>query len=104
MGSSFGAVAALSTAVRYPQTFGSLLLQSGSFVFTDIGDDHGGGPAFDPVVTFVNRYRARPTRVAERLFISCGVFEPLIVANRSMLPVFTETGMFDPFRTRLRPL
>jgi enterochelin esterase family protein len=93
MGSSFGAVASLSTAVRYPGTFGSLLLQSGSFVFTDVGEDHGGGPAFDPVVKFMNRYRARPTRVADRLFISCGVFEPLIVPNRSMLPVFTDTGM-----------
>ena len=93
MGSSFGAVATLSTAVRYPDTFGSLMLQSGSFVFTDIGDDHGGGPAFDPVVKFVNRYRAKPTRVAERLFISCGMYEPLIVPNRSMLPVFAEAGM-----------
>lgn len=93
MGSSFGAVAALSTAVRNPDSFGSLLLQSGSFVFTDIGDDHGGGPAFDPVVKFMNRYRARPTRVAERLFISCGVYEPLIVQNRSMVPVFTDAGM-----------
>lgn len=93
MGSSFGAVAALSTAVRHPRAYGSLLLQSGSFVFTDIGEDHGGGPAFDPVVRFMNRYRARPTRPAERAFISCGVYEPLIVANRSMLRVFTETGM-----------
>ena len=93
MGSSFGAVATLSTSVRYPDTFGSLLLQSGSFVFTDIGDDHGGGPAFDPVVKFVNRYRAKPTRVAERLFISCGMYEPLIVQNRSMLSVFTDAGM-----------
>lgn len=93
MGSSFGAIATLSTAVRYPEIFGSLLLQSGSFVFTDIGDDHGEDPAFDPVVKFVNRYRARPQRVAEQLFISCGVYEPLIVHNRSMLPVFTETGM-----------
>ena len=93
MGSSFGAVASLSTAVRYQDTFGSLLLQSGSFVFTDIGDDHGGGPAFDPVVKFVNRYRAKPTRVAERLFISCGIYEPLIVQNRSMLQVFTDAGM-----------
>ena len=45
-------------------TYGSLLLQSGSFVFTDIGDEHGGGPVFDPVVKFTNRYRERPTRVA----------------------------------------
>ncbi len=93
MGSSFGAVASLSTAVRRPQTFGSLLLQSGSFVFTDIGADHGEDPAFDPVVRFVNRYRARPGRVADRLFVSCGVYEDLIVANRSMLPAFAEAGM-----------
>ena len=60
MGASFGAVAALSAAYRYPGVYGSLLLQSGSFVFTDIGNDHGGGPAFEPVVRFVNRYRAAP--------------------------------------------
>jgi enterochelin esterase family protein len=45
------------------------------------------------VVKFVNRYRARPTRVAERVFISCGIYEPLIVQNRSMLATFGETGM-----------
>ena len=44
MGSSFGAIASLTTAVRYPQTYGSLLLQSGSFVFTDIGDLRGEDP------------------------------------------------------------
>jgi enterochelin esterase family protein len=93
MGSSFGAVASLSVARRHPHVFGSLLLQSGSFVFTDIGADHGEGPSFDPVVRFVNRYRERPVRVADRLFISCGVYEDLIVPNRSMLPVFTEAGM-----------
>jgi enterochelin esterase-like enzyme len=92
MGSSFGAIAAISTAYRQPHSYGSLLLQSGSFVFTDIGADHGGGPAFDPVVKFVNRYRARPRRVADRMFISCGVYEPLIVGNRSMVPIFSATG------------
>jgi enterochelin esterase-like enzyme len=93
MGSSFGAVAALSTAYRYPEVYGSLLLQSGSFVFTDIGHDHGGGPPFEPVVRFVNRYRAAPRRVADRMFVSCGVYEPLIVPNRSMVPVFEAAGM-----------
>jgi enterochelin esterase-like enzyme len=93
MGASFGAVAALSTAYRYPGVYGSLLLQSGSFVFTDIGNDHGGGPAFEPVVKFVNRYRAAPRRVADRVFVSCGVYEPLIVRNRSMVPVFEAAGM-----------
>jgi enterochelin esterase-like enzyme len=93
MGASFGAVAALSTAYRYPGTYGSLLLQSGSFVFTDIGNDHGGGPAFEPVVRFVNRYRAAPRRVADRAFVSCGIYEPLIVRNRSMVPTFEASGM-----------
>jgi len=93
MGASFCAVAALSTAVRYPGVYGSLLLQSGSFVFTDIGHDHGGGPPFEPVVQFVNRYRAAPKRVADRLFVSCCVYEPLITPNRSMVTVFEAAGM-----------
>jgi len=93
MGASFGAVASLATAYRYPDVYGSLLLQSGSFVFTDIGNDHRGGPAFEPVVRFVNRYRAGPRRVADRLFVSCGVYEPLIIRNRSMVPTFESAGM-----------
>jgi enterochelin esterase-like enzyme len=93
MGASFGAVAALSTAYRYPDNYGGLLLQSGSFAFTDIGTDHGGGPAFEPVVRFVNRYRAAPRRVADQVFVSCGVYEPLIIRNRSMVPVFEAAGM-----------
>ncbi len=55
--------------------------------------DHGGGPAFDPVVKFVNRYRAKPTRPVERIFMSCGTYEPLITPNRSMVPVFRGAGM-----------
>ena len=93
MGSSFGAVASLATAYRYPEVYGSLLVQSGSFVFTDIANNHGGGPVFEPVVRFVNRYRTAPRRVADRMFVSCGVFEPLITPNRSMVPVFESTGM-----------
>jgi enterochelin esterase-like enzyme len=93
MGASFGAVASLTTAYRYPEVYGSLLLQSGSFVFTDIGSDHGGGPPFDSVVRFMNRYRSAPRQVADRVFVSCGVYEPLIVPNRSMVPVFEAAGM-----------
>ncbi|MFY9926830.1 MAG: alpha/beta hydrolase-fold protein [Streptosporangiaceae bacterium] len=93
MGSSFGAVASLATAYRSPDFYGSLLLESGSFVFTDIGHDHGGGPVFEPVVRFMNRYRAAPRRVADRMFVTCGTYEPLIVPNRSMVPVFEAAGM-----------
>ena len=93
LGSSFGAIASLSTAARHPRLFGALLLQSGSFAFTDIGRDHGGGPVFDPVVRFVNRYRARPKLVADRLYVTCGMYEPMIAGNRAMVPVFRSTGM-----------
>jgi len=93
LGSSFGAVASLSTAYRSPRTYGSLVLLSGSFVFVPTGTDHGGGPAFDPVVRFVNRYRRAPRQVADRLYAGCGQFEPLIIRNRAMVPVFESTGM-----------
>jgi enterochelin esterase family protein len=48
---------------------------------------------FDPVVKFVNRFRSKPRCVAERVFQSCGVYEPLIVPNRSMVHVFENVGM-----------
>lgn len=92
LGASFGAVASLAAAYRAPSTYGSLVLMSGSFVHTDIGTDHGEDPAFDPVVRFVNRYRERPRRVADRLWIGCGVYEPLIAANRGMVATFESTG------------
>ncbi|CAN5912860.1 N/A [soil metagenome] len=93
MGASFGAVATLSTAHRYPGFFGKLLLQSGSFAFTDIGDRNHRGPLFDPVVAFINRFRAEPTPVSERVFVSCGMYESLIYENRSMVPLLLSTGM-----------
>jgi len=92
LGASFGAVAAFSTAVGRPTSFGKLLLQSGSFAFTDIGPSQR-GPAFEPVVEFVNRYREAPGRIADRVFLSCGVYESLIYENRSMVPLLQRTGM-----------
>jgi enterochelin esterase family protein len=92
MGASFGGVAALSTAWRYPGKFDRLLLQSGSFAFTDIGEHHR-GPAFDPVVAFVNRFREDPGRPSNRLFVSCGMYESLIYENRSLVPVLQAAGM-----------
>ena len=93
MGASFGAVAALSTAWRRPGFYGRLLLQSGSFAFTDIGDRNHRGPLFDPVVAFMNQLRARPIPMAERVFVSCGMYESLIYENRSLVPALQETGM-----------
>ena len=95
MGASLGAVAAFSTAERYPESFGRLLLQSGSFAFSDLGDagTREKGPTFEPVVGFMNRYRRSPRRVAERVFLSCGTYESLIYENRSFVPLLSATGM-----------
>lgn len=92
MGASFGGVASLHTAWRYPGMFGRLLLQSGSFAFSDIGA-HRRGPVFDPVVRFVNEFRAHPGKPAERIYMSCGIYESLIYENRSLLPLLREQGM-----------
>ena len=92
MGASFGAVASLSTVWRYPDVFGSLLLQSGSFAFTDIGD-HSRSSAFDEVVRFMNAFREEPGKPAQKMYVSCGVYESLIYENRSLVPFLLEQGI-----------
>jgi enterochelin esterase family protein len=89
MGASLGGVASLHAAWRNPGTFGRLLLQSGSFAFTDIGENRR-GPVFEPVVKFVNAFRAEPGRPADRLYVSCGIYESLIYENRSLVPLLQE--------------
>ena len=96
MGASFGAVAALATAASEPERFGRLLLQSGSFAFTDIGASPR-GPVFAPIVEFVNAFREQPNAVAERVYLSCGVYESLIYENRSLVPLLERTGMVVRF-------
>lgn len=92
MGASFGGVATLHTAWRHQRFFGRLLVQSGSFAFTDIGEQKR-GPAFEPVVEFVNAFREDPRPLAEQVFVSCGVYESLIYENRSLVPILQGTGM-----------
>jgi enterochelin esterase-like enzyme len=91
VGASFGAVASLHAAWSHPGTFGNLLLQSGSFAFTDVGE-HDFGPAFDPVVDFVNSFRMDPGHPADQIFVSAGIYESMIYFNRSLLPALQSTG------------
>lgn len=93
MGASFGAVASLATAWHFPGRFGRLLVQSGSFAFSDIGLEHARGPTFDPVVRFMNRFRETPGTPVEKIYVSCGIYESLIYENRSLLPMLQATGM-----------
>ncbi len=91
MGASFGGVSSLFTALRHPGTFGRLLLQSGSFAFTDIGE-HERGPLWDPIVAMVNDFRAAPPKLDAHVYQSCGTFESLIYYNRSLFPVFQQAA------------
>ena len=92
MGASFGAVASFSVARRYPGRFGRVLLQSGSFAFSDIGTSER-GPLFAPVEAMVNGFRDQPEAFSEQVFVSCGRYESLIYENRSLVPVLQSTGM-----------
>jgi len=92
MGASFGAVASLATAWLHPGAFGNLFLHSGSFAFTDIGEQRR-GPVFDPVVRFVNAFRERPGHPCQRIFMTCGIYESLIYENRSLFPLLQQTGV-----------
>lgn len=100
MGASFGGVAALHAAWRYPGLYGRLVLQSGSYAFSDLGR-HNRGPVFDPVVKFMNEFRETPGMPSERIYMSCGIYESLIYENRSLLPRLQEQGIdvrFDEVR------
>ncbi len=92
MGASFGGVASLHAAWQYPGTWGRLLLQSGSYAFSDLGR-HNRGPVFDPVVRFMNEFREAPGCPADRIYMSCGIYESLIYENRSLVPRLTEQGI-----------
>ncbi len=92
MGASLGAVAAFHTALLYPRRFDRLLLQSGSFAFTDIGDNTR-GPVFDDIVDMMNGYRREPTVIAKKAFVSVGVYEALVSDNRALVPVLRRAGV-----------
>ena len=92
MGASFGGVATLHAAWRYPGRFGNLLLQSGSFAFSDLGQ-HQRGPVFDPVVEFMNEFRRDPGLPAEKIYMSCGIYESLIYENRSLVPLLQRQNI-----------
>lgn len=92
MGASFGGVATLHTAWRYPEHFGCLLLQSGSFAFSDLGK-HQRGPVFDPVVAFMNAFREAPGVPAQKIYLSCGIYESLIYENRSLVPLLQRQNI-----------
>jgi enterochelin esterase family protein len=92
MGASFGGVAALHAAWKSPGVFDRLLLQSGSFAFSDLGR-HERGPVFDSVVRFMNEFRENPGQPAGKIYMNCGIYESLIYENRSLVPRLQQQGI-----------
>jgi enterochelin esterase family protein len=97
MGASFGGVASLYTAWRHEGVYGKLLLESGSFAYSDVGE-HRRGPVFDPVVEFMNEFRKAPGAPAQQLYVSCGIYESLIYENRALLAVLQDKGLHVRYR------
>ena len=93
VGASFGAVASLSAAAYAPGVFGRLLLQSGSFAGAGTGCWPRPEALWQPVKQFVHRFLADPKAVAERVYVTCGVYESLICENRGLVPALGDAGM-----------
>jgi enterochelin esterase-like enzyme len=85
-GASMGAVAALSTAWRYPGAFDATVLLSGTFITATGGPWHR-STALQPVVDFVDAFTADPRDPAQRAWVACGAYEALSQDNRAFLPV-----------------
>jgi enterochelin esterase family protein len=89
MGASFGAVASLYLAHRYPDHVGGLFLQSGSFFFDEqMGLRSPGEPMdeFERIWVFLEEeFLPAPFGSHRmRVFQTCGTFEPIVVSNRAM--------------------
>lgn len=92
MGASYGALGVLATAWRYPGVFQRLMLQSCSFAFA-CEDDYDVPAAVDPVLDFFNGLPDAQESPAERVFLSCGVYESRIHENRSLLTHLHAEGI-----------
>ena len=95
MGASFGAVASLVDRVALPgRSSGGCCCSRARSRSPTSATATAAGPLFDPVVAVRERASAHePARVAERVFVSCGIYESLIYENRSLVPLLQSTGM-----------
>jgi len=75
-GSSLGGMASAHAALRYPQTFGAVLAQSGAYTWTDSGKSSG-------APTLMREYAQAP-RGPTRFYLSAGTFEDVIFPGSRM--------------------
>ena len=94
-GQSLGAVAALHAAWTSPETFGGLLLQSGSFFTEDLDPQEKGFEFWDEVTGFVSIVHAaeRAAPGAPYVALTCGSAEENYANNCLMADQLRRVGM-----------
>ena len=92
LGASLGAVVSLSTAWRYPGTYGGLILKSGSFILDDSLLE-GRHPLFHRIARHVAALRRVAGAPAARAFVSAGNFEGLFGQNRELAEFLRSRGV-----------
>lgn len=93
LGASLGAVAALSTAYRYPGTFGGLVLKSGSFVLDRRKLRSRPHPVFEHTARLVDALKRAPGLTDVRAFVSTGELEGLASDNKALADILEERGI-----------
>ncbi|MEM7693618.1 MAG: alpha/beta hydrolase-fold protein [Pseudomonadota bacterium] len=99
LGASLGAVASLSTAVRFPGCFGGLVLKSGSFILDEKTLRNRAHPVFHRVARFVRAAERQATFDGVRAFVSTGELEGLADQNKSLAGFLERKGAKVSFRS-----
>ena len=99
LGASLGAVASLSTAFRYPGTFGGLILKSGTFILDPALLKHRPHPVFRKTARLVSAIRRAPALPETQVFLSTGELEGLADQNRAMAELLESRGMRVKFQS-----
>ena len=93
MGASLGALAALHAHRRYPDLFGGLFLQSGSFFLRHVDGQESGQHAFDRITRFVATVTDSATsRYRIPVAMTCGTVEENLANNRRMRDALALQG------------
>jgi enterochelin esterase family protein len=94
-GQSLGGLAALHAAWTAPDTWGGLLLQSGSFFTPELDPQESGYEYFSEVTGFVRSVLAATTAApgAPPMTLTCGTAEENLANNRLMADHLAATGV-----------
>jgi enterochelin esterase family protein len=93
MGASLGALAALHAHRRYPNLFGGLFLQSGSFFLRHVDRQESAQPRFDRITRFVSSVTDSATsRYRIPVGMTCGTVEENLGNNRRLRDALALQG------------